>query len=165
MDLPFGGKVPFDYALTVEAGGNAANVAVGLARLGLATAIAAHVGSDQIGRDMQAALHHEGVDTHLMRFDPGQPSNRNFVLWFGSDRTILVRHELYDYHWPHLSPTRGPPMGVPEFRRLPCAGVLRPYRLLARCRALGIPGVPARVVPDRAGARTIQGFVPDGPTC
>ena len=108
MDLPFGGKVPFDYALTVEAGGNAANVAVGLARLGLATAIAAHVGSDQIGRDMQAALHHEGVDTHLMRFDPGQPSNRNFVLWYGPDRTILVRHELYDYHWPHLSPREVP---------------------------------------------------------
>ena len=30
MDLPFGGKVPFEYALTVEAGGNAANAAVGL---------------------------------------------------------------------------------------------------------------------------------------
>jgi sugar/nucleoside kinase (ribokinase family) len=38
-----------------------------------------------------------------VRFDPTQPSNRNFVLWFGQDRTILVRHELYDYHWPHLS--------------------------------------------------------------
>ena len=65
-------------------------------------------GSDQIGRDMQAALHREGVDTHLVRFDPGQPSNRNFVLWFGPDRTILVRHELYDYHWPHLSPREVP---------------------------------------------------------
>ena len=108
MDLPFGGKVPFEYALTVEAGGNAANAAVGLSRLGLSTAIAAHVGSDQIGRDMEAALAREGVDTHLVRFDPGQPSNRNFVLWFGQDRTILVHHELYDYHWPHLSPREVP---------------------------------------------------------
>ena len=108
MDLPFGGKVPFEYALTVEAGGNAANAAVGFARLGLSTAIAAHVGSDDIGRTMQAALEHEGVDTHLVRFDPDQPSNRNFVLWFGQDRTILVRHELYDYHWPHLSPREVP---------------------------------------------------------
>ena len=32
MDLPFGGKVPFEYALTVEAGGNAANAAVGFSR-------------------------------------------------------------------------------------------------------------------------------------
>ncbi len=108
MDLPFGGKVPFEYALTVEAGGNAANAAVGLSRLGVPTGIAAHVGSDDIGRTMQAALEREGVDTHLVRFDPTQPSNRNFVLWFGQDRTILVRHELYDYHWPHLSPREVP---------------------------------------------------------
>ena len=56
MDLPFGGKVPFDFAVTVEAGGNAANAAVGFSRLGLSTAIAAHVGNDQIGRNMEAAL-------------------------------------------------------------------------------------------------------------
>jgi ribokinase len=108
MDLPFGGKVPFEYALTVEAGGNAANAAVGLSRLGISTAIAAHVGTDEIGRTMQAALEREGVDTHLVRFDPRQPSNRNFVLWFGQDRTILVHHELYDYHWPDLSPREIP---------------------------------------------------------
>jgi sugar/nucleoside kinase (ribokinase family) len=108
MDLPFGGKVPFDYALTVEAGGNAANASVGLARLGVHTAIAAHVGSDRLGRDIQVALENEGVDTHLMRFDPGNPTNRNFVLWYGHDRTILTHHELYDYHWPHLSPREIP---------------------------------------------------------
>jgi sugar/nucleoside kinase (ribokinase family) len=108
LDLPFGNKVPFEYALTVEAGGNAANAAVGFARLGLSAALAAHVGTDQIGRDMQAALDREGIDTHLVRFDPGQPSNRNFVLWYDDDRTILVRHEIYDYHWPALSPRETP---------------------------------------------------------
>jgi sugar/nucleoside kinase (ribokinase family) len=108
MDLPFGGKVPFDYAVMVDAGGNAANGAVGFARLGLSTAIAAHVGNDDIGRMMQATLEHERVDTHLVRFDPDQPSNRNFVLWFGPDRTIPVRHQLADYHWAHLSPREVP---------------------------------------------------------
>jgi sugar/nucleoside kinase (ribokinase family) len=108
MDLPFGGKVPFDFALTVDAGGCAANAAVAFARLGLAAGIAAHAGSDQAGREMQAALDREGVDTHLVRFDPGHPSNRNFVLWHGQDRTILVHHEIYDYHWPHLSPRETP---------------------------------------------------------
>jgi ribokinase len=108
MDLPFGGKVQFEYVVAVDAGGNAANVAVGPSRLGLSSALAAHVGTDQIGRDMQLALHREGVDTHLVRMDPGQASNRNFVLWYGSDRTILVRHELYDYHWQHLSPREIP---------------------------------------------------------
>ncbi len=108
MELPFGGKVPFEYALTVEAGGNAANAAVAMARLGVSTALAAHVGNDQIGRDMVAALQLQGVDTHLVHLDPGRSSNRNFVLWFGQDRTILVRHELYDYHWPHLRPREIP---------------------------------------------------------
>lgn len=108
MDLPFGGKVPFDYAVMVDAGGNAANAAVGFARLGLSTAIAAHAGNDDTGGMMRRALEREGVDTHLVRFDPNQPSNRNFVLWFGPDRTILVRHQLYDYHWAHLSPREVP---------------------------------------------------------
>ncbi len=103
MELPYGGKVQFEHSPTIEAGGNAANAAVGFSRLGLSTAIATHVGHDDIGRAMQLALEREGIDTHLMRFDPGQPSNRNFVLWFGQDRTILVRHERYDYHWAHLS--------------------------------------------------------------
>ncbi len=108
LALPFGSKVPFDYARTVDAGGNAANAAVGLARLGVATALASHLGDDSIGRDMQVALHREGIDTHLVRLDPSHPSNRNFVLWYGQDRTILVHHELYDYHWAHLSPREVP---------------------------------------------------------
>ncbi len=108
LKLPFGDKVPFDHSTTIEAGGNAANAAVGLARLGLATALATHVGADEIGRNMQAALQQHGVDTRFMRIDSGMPSNRNFVLWYGDDRTILVRHEAYDYHWPHLAPAEVP---------------------------------------------------------
>ena len=108
IDLPYGGKVPFAYSVTVEAGGNAANAAVGLARLGLTTALAAHVGADQVGRTMLEALDRAGVITHLVHMDPGTPSNRNFVLWCGQDRTILVRHEIYDYHWAHLRPQEVP---------------------------------------------------------
>jgi sugar/nucleoside kinase (ribokinase family) len=108
MDLPFGGKVPFDYAQTVQAGGNAANVAVGLSRLGAPAALAAHAGDDQIGRDMVASLHREGVDTHLVRLDAGRPSNCNFVLWYEQDRTILVHHQIYDYHWPDLAAREAP---------------------------------------------------------
>ena len=106
--FPFGDKLPFDHAQTVESGGNAANAAVAFARLGLATAFATHVGDDQVGRDIQLALRREGVDTHLLRVDPGVPSNRNFVLWFREDRTILVRHQIYDYHWTHLRPSEVP---------------------------------------------------------
>ena len=106
--FPYGDKLPFDHAQTVESGGNAANAAVAFSRLGLATTFATHVGDDQVGRDIQLALRREGVDTHLLRVDPGVPSNRNFVLWFGEDRTILVRHQIYDYHWTHLRPSEIP---------------------------------------------------------
>jgi sugar/nucleoside kinase (ribokinase family) len=106
--FPYGDKLPFDHAQTVESGGNAANAAVAFSRLGLTTTFATHVGDDQVGRDIQLALRREGVDTHLLRVDPGVPTNRNFVLWFGEDRTILVRHQIYDYHWTHLRPSEIP---------------------------------------------------------
>jgi sugar/nucleoside kinase (ribokinase family) len=106
--FPYGDKLPFDHTQTVESGGNAANAAVAFSRLGLATAFATYVGDDQVGRDIELALRREGVATHLLRVDPGVPSNRNFVLWFGEDRTILVRHEIYDYHWAHLRPSEIP---------------------------------------------------------
>jgi ribokinase len=30
------------------------------------------------------------------------------VLRYGAERTILIKHEEYDYHWPHLSPKETP---------------------------------------------------------
>src|ERR1019366_10064884 len=106
--FPYGDKLPFDHTQTVESGGNAANAAVAFSRLGLATAFATYVGDDQVGRDIELALRREGVDTHLLRVDPGVPSNRNFVLWFGEDRTILVHHQIYDYQWVPLRPSEIP---------------------------------------------------------
>jgi len=106
--LPYGEKLPFDRAQMIESGGNAANAAVAFSRLGLSTTFATHVGDDQVGRAIQLALRREGVDTHLLRVDPNVASNQNFVLWFGEDRTILVRHQIYDYHWVHLRPSEIP---------------------------------------------------------
>jgi 2-dehydro-3-deoxygluconokinase len=106
--VPFGAKVPFERTLTVEAGGNAANVAVGCARLELRTALASYLGADQLGREMLSALHGEGVDTSLVRLDRKSPTNQHFVLWLGDERTILVHHVDYDYQWPHLRPSEVP---------------------------------------------------------
>jgi ribokinase len=106
--LPFGAKVPYESVATIAAGGNAANAAVACARLGLHVALAAFVGADQLGRDALAALHSEGIDTSLVRLDQYTPTNRDFVLRLGQERTILVRHEQHDYHWPHLRPAEVP---------------------------------------------------------
>lgn len=100
--LPYGEKVPFEHAQTVAAGGNAANAAVAMALLGCSVALATHVGDDAGGREILAALAADGVDTRFVSVDTGAITNRNFVLWHGADRTILVHHESYDYHWPKL---------------------------------------------------------------
>ena len=106
--LPFGAKVACDVTATVAAGGNSANVAVACARLGLRVALAAYAGADRAGREAGDALHAEGVDSSLVRLDPLVPTNRNFVLRVGHERTILVHHEQHECHWPHLRPSEVP---------------------------------------------------------
>ena len=106
--LPFGGKVACDVTATVAAGGNSSNVAVACARLGLRVALAAYAGADPAGREAVDALHAEGVDASLVRLDPLVPTNRNFVIRVGHERTILVHHEQHECHWPHLRPSEVP---------------------------------------------------------
>ena len=106
--LPFGSKVACDLTATVAAGGNSANVAVACARLGLRVALVAYVGADPAGRQAVDALHGEGVDASLVRLDPEVPTNRNFVLRVGHERTILVHHEQHECHWPYLRPSEVP---------------------------------------------------------
>jgi ribokinase len=102
LAIPFGTKIPFDHHTVIPAVGNASNAAVAFARLGLKSSFATNVGGDQEGRDMVAVLQKEGVDHRFVRVNPGHKSNFHFVLQFGAERTILIKHEEYDYHWPHL---------------------------------------------------------------
>jgi ribokinase len=100
--MPFGTKVPFDHAEVVEAVGNASNASVAFARLGLKSGLAANVGSDTQGRDIIAALEKNGVDSRFVHINPGHSSNYHYVLWYKEERTILIKHEEYDYHWPRF---------------------------------------------------------------
>jgi sugar/nucleoside kinase (ribokinase family) len=108
LEMPFGAKVPYERATTVEAGGNAANAAVALSRLGLRVALASFLAHDEIGRDLLGALHTERVDTRLVHIDSPAHTNRNFVLSYHGEQTLLVWHEEFDYHWPHLRPSEVP---------------------------------------------------------
>lgn len=101
--MPFGTKIPFDHHQVVPAVGNASNAAVAFARLGLHTSFVTNVGGDQEGRDMIAALEKERVDYRFVRVNPRFKSNYHFVLRYGPERTILIKHEEYDYHWPHIA--------------------------------------------------------------
>lgn len=108
LAIPFGTKIPYDTVETVKGVGNAANAAVCFSRLGLVSAFASNVGDDQEGRDMIASLSQNKVDTRFVRINPDKVSNIHYALRYKVERTILIKHEAYDYHWPHLRPTEIP---------------------------------------------------------
>jgi len=108
LAMKFATKLPFDHVEVLEAVGNASNAAVAFARLGLNTAFVTNVGGDQAGRDMINALNKEGVDYRFVRVNPGKKSNYHYVLWYKDERTILIKHEEYNYDWPHLRPAEIP---------------------------------------------------------
>lgn len=106
--MPFGTKLPFDHAEAIQGVGNASNAAVAFARLGVKSGFVTNIGGDQEGRDIIAALDKNDVDTRFVRVNPRKKSNVHYVLWYKDERTILIKHEEYDYHWPHLRPTEIP---------------------------------------------------------
>ena len=108
LSMVYGTKIPFDYAEVVPGVGNAANAAVAFAKLGLKSSFYANVGHDQQGRDIIARLQKIGVDTRFIRVNAGKNTNYHYVLWYKDDRTILIKHEEFNYHWPHLRPAEVP---------------------------------------------------------
>lgn len=106
--MAFGTKLPFDHVEVVEGVGNAANAAVAFSRLGLDSSFVTNVGDDNYGRDMIHALEKNKVDTRFVRINRDKKSNYHFVLWYKEERTILIKHEAYIYHWPHLRPDEKP---------------------------------------------------------
>lgn len=108
LAMKFGMKLPFDHTEILEAVGNAANAAVSFSRLGLNTAFETNVGGDQTGRNMIHQLNSEKVDHRFVHINPDKLSNTHYVLWYKEERTILIKHEVYDYHWPHFRPEEVP---------------------------------------------------------
>ena len=100
--MRWGDKIPFEFAITVPAVGNSANAAVAAARLGLKSGLRAYVGADQHGQDCIAALIKSGVDTTFVQKQDGKHTNYHYVLWFEDNRTILVKHEAFEYSIPPL---------------------------------------------------------------
>lgn len=102
ITMPFGMKVPFEHAETIAGVGNSANAAVSLVRLGHSTGLVANIGNDKGGREIIDAFHEHKVDTRFVHLNGGKKTNHHYVLWYKDDRTILINHEHYDYHWPRF---------------------------------------------------------------
>lgn len=105
LTMPFGTKVPFSHAEVIEAVGNAANAAVSFAKFGIKSGLVSNVGGDVHGRDILKSLHDKKVDSRLVIVNPNKVTNYHYVLWYKEERTILIKHEEYDYHWPRFRAT------------------------------------------------------------
>lgn len=102
--LRFGDKVPYESVSIIKGAGNSANVAVAVSRLGVSSAIISDVGDDSFGKESIGSLSGEDVNVDHIRMHVGVESNYHFVLWYDSERTILVKHNAYPYKMPALTP-------------------------------------------------------------
>jgi len=100
--MKFGDKIPFEFDKVIPAVGNSANAAVAAARLGLRSALISNVGRDERGEECLKALRVNGVGTDYIGRQSGKKTNYHYVLWYGAERTILVKHEDFAYSLPAL---------------------------------------------------------------
>ena len=99
----FGQKIPFESATEVVAVGNGPNAAVSAAKLGLQSAVVTEIGDDENGKACLNKLKESGVSTELVGIHKGARTNYHFVLQYEAERTILIKHELYERSFPNLS--------------------------------------------------------------
>jgi ribokinase len=106
--MSYGTKIPFQEEITVNGVGNAPNAAVAWAKLDFRSALMSNIGNDRVGQDILHALTDHDVSTEFIHIHPGKVSNYHYVLWYKSDRTILIKHESYHYVWPSISDYQRP---------------------------------------------------------
>ena len=102
MCVRFGEKVPFESVTEVLSVGNGPNAAVAAHKLGLASGLVVHIGDDLNGERCIDDLKARGMDTSLIVRDAGFKTNYHYILQFGPERTILIKHELYPYVLPRF---------------------------------------------------------------
>lgn len=98
-------KIPVDK-FHRKVAGNAANNAVGSARLGLKTAFYTILGDDGSGEFIKNKLKKEGVAENFIIYDPKKDTNASTVVNFKSERTIFVFHARRSYKLPRNLKTK-----------------------------------------------------------
>lgn len=100
LSMEFGSKLPYDDVVVVAAVGNSPNAGVSAHRLGLETALVTSVGHDKFGKECIDALRQEGIHTDFVKVHEDKVTNYHYVLRYGPERTILIKHEDYPYALP-----------------------------------------------------------------
>lgn len=102
--MKFGEKIRVDKA-ELLLGGNAANVSVGLSRLGLNTALIAEIGKDEFAQKIISTLSNEKVNSAHVLQTKGQQSSFSAIINFKRERTILSEHvkRSHDFNFENIS--------------------------------------------------------------
>lgn len=95
----YGDKIPVKN-LEFSIGGNAANNAVGVKRLGINDAIVLTMGDDSVGNMIVDRLKQEGVNLTYVIQQPGTSSNYSTIVNYSGERTIFVYHAPRSYEFP-----------------------------------------------------------------
>lgn len=97
ISMPFGAKIPYKSVDVLRGVGNAANAAIAAGRLGLTSALITIVGNDEEGQRIHEHFKKESIMTDFITTQDGVPTNYHYVLRYGPERTILIKHEHYKY--------------------------------------------------------------------
>ena len=98
--MSFATKIPYKSLTIATAVGNSSNVVVGAARLGLSTGIITSIGGDGYGKEILDYYRKEDVSEEFVRINKNLPTNYHFVLTYKAERTILIKHQDYEYYDP-----------------------------------------------------------------
>lgn len=99
--LRFGDKIAVESVQEIEGVGNAANVAVGSARLGVKTGVWTILGNDDDARRIaKEVFEKEKINTENVSFDKKERTNYSLVLTYNAERTILSYHAPRKYVFP-----------------------------------------------------------------
>lgn len=101
--MRFASKIPYESATEIPAVGNSVNAAICGSKLGLYTGIITNLGKDLRGADCIRTLKKHNVETKYVSIHKGIETNYHYVLWYGSERTILVQHKEFPYVFPEIS--------------------------------------------------------------
>ncbi|CAN5327152.1 hypothetical protein BH10PAT1_BH10PAT1_5560 [soil metagenome] len=97
--FPYGDKITVK-SQELSVGGNAANNAVGLKRLGITSGIVITLGDDLIGDQIVETFVKEKVDTTYVFRQTETRSNYSTVINYSGERTIFVYHAPRSYEFP-----------------------------------------------------------------
>ena len=98
--VKFGQKIPYESSTEIRAVGNSANASVSASRLGLSSVLVAGIGDDLNGKNCIEQLKKENVDTQFISTDEKYSTNYHYVLKYGAERTILIKHAPFCYTLP-----------------------------------------------------------------